>query len=62
MCAVALAGPVWRKPITGIASCCAVAATGHATAPPSSVMNSRRFMSDMGTALAQLCAKFLRRH
>ena len=29
MCAVALAGPVWRKPITGIASCCARAASGH---------------------------------
>ena len=30
---------------TGIADCCARAATGHATAaPPSSVMNSRRLM------------------
>ena len=29
MCAVALAGPVWRKPITGIAGCCARAATGQ---------------------------------
>src|SRR5215470_4499555 len=34
-----------RYPITGIAACCALAASGHAaTAPPSSVMNSRRFM------------------
>src|SRR5262249_1782783 len=31
-------------PITGIAGCCARAASGHATvAPPSSVMNSRLF-------------------
>ena len=34
-----------KNPITGIAACCARAASGHATAaPPSSVMNSRRFM------------------
>jgi hypothetical protein len=33
-----------RKPITGIAGCCARAASGHATAaPPRSVMKSRRF-------------------
>jgi hypothetical protein len=33
------------KPITGIAPCCARAASGHATAaPPISVMNSRRLM------------------
>src|SRR5262249_20892835 len=39
-----------QYPITGIA-CCACAASGHvATAPPSSVMNSRRFMSSMGTS------------
>jgi hypothetical protein len=31
-----------RNPITGIADCCARAATGHtAAAPPSSVMNLR---------------------
>jgi hypothetical protein len=36
-------GVEWpRKPITGI-GCCAPAASGHATAPPSSVKNSRRF-------------------
>jgi hypothetical protein len=29
-------------PITGIAGCCALAASGHAAALPSSVMNSRR--------------------
>jgi hypothetical protein len=33
------------NPITGIAACCALAATGHvAAAPPSSEMNSRRPM------------------
>jgi hypothetical protein len=31
--------------MTGIAGCCALAAHGHANvAPPSSVMNSRRFV------------------
>jgi hypothetical protein len=34
-----------RKPTTGIDGCCARAAIGHAAAPLSSVMNSRRFMS-----------------
>jgi hypothetical protein len=34
-----------RNPTTGIAGCCALAASGHATAaPPMSVMNSRRFI------------------
>jgi hypothetical protein len=33
-----------RYPITGIVGCCARAASGHAAAPPSSVMNSRRLM------------------
>jgi hypothetical protein len=32
-----------RNPITGIASCCARAASGHAAALPSMAMNSRRF-------------------
>ena len=32
-----------RNPITGIAGCCALAASGHAAAaPPRRVMNSRR--------------------
>ena len=36
-----------RNPITGIADCCARAASGHAAAaPPSSVMNSRRCSFD----------------
>jgi hypothetical protein len=35
---------LFRKPTTGIAGCCARAASGHAAAaPPSSMMNSRRF-------------------
>ena len=34
-----------RNPITGIAGCCARAASGHASAElPSSLMNSRRLM------------------
>src|SRR5215468_4753350 len=33
-----------RNPITGIAGCCARAASGHAAAPPNSVMKSRRLM------------------
>ena len=34
-----------RNPITGIEDCCARAARGHAAAaPPSNVMNSRRFI------------------
>ena len=36
-----------RNPITGIAGCCARAASGHAAAPPSSPMNVRRFKSSM---------------
>ena len=37
-----------RNPITGIAGCCARAASGHAAAaPPSSVMNSRRLAAWM---------------
>jgi hypothetical protein len=38
---------VRRNPITGIAGCCARAASGQAAAAlPSSVMNSRRLKSD----------------
>src|SRR5580692_3169413 len=40
------AEPRSRKPTTGIAGCCARAASGQATAaPPTSVMKSRRFIS-----------------
>jgi hypothetical protein len=36
-----------RYPITGIAGCCAYAASGHAAAaPPSSLMKSRRLISE----------------
>jgi hypothetical protein len=36
--------PFWRNPIAGIEGCCAHAEGGHAAAaPPSSVMNERRF-------------------
>ena len=38
------ATPLLRNPITGIVGCCARAASGHAAAPPSSVMNSRRLI------------------
>ena len=43
------------SPITGIARCCARAAIGHtAAAPPSSVMNSRRFnLLNIRTPLAR---------
>jgi hypothetical protein len=40
--------PLLRKPITGIAGCCARAARDQATAaPPGSDMNSRRFIRTM---------------
>jgi uncharacterized protein YchJ len=35
-----------RKPITGVAGCCARTASGHAAAaPPMSVMKSRRLIA-----------------
>jgi len=37
-----------RNPITGIVGCCARASSGHAAAPPSTVMNSRRLKSSIG--------------
>ena len=46
-------GMALRKPITGIAGCCARAASGHAAAaPPRSVMNSRRSHSITSSARA----------
>ena len=42
--AEASADPALTNPITGIAGCCARAASGHAAAPPSPAMNSRRFI------------------
>src|SRR5262245_49848603 len=48
---VASASEVLRtNPITGIADCCARAASGQAAAPPSSVMNWRRPKSSMGSS------------
>ena len=41
-CAKDAADALWRKPTIGTASCCACVPSGHAAAPPSSVMNSRR--------------------
>jgi hypothetical protein len=38
-----------RNPITGIVGCCARAASGHAAALPSSVMNWRRLTLSMGS-------------
>src|SRR5262249_39236056 len=39
-----------KDPMVGsFGVCCTLAASGHVTAPPSSVMNSRRFMSDLGS-------------
>jgi hypothetical protein len=35
--------PELKYPITGV--CCARAASGHAAAPPSSAMKSRRFIA-----------------
>jgi len=41
----AAAEPALKKPMVGsFAGCCARAASGHAAAPPRSVMNVRRFM------------------
>ena len=51
--------PEITKPITGIAGCCARAASGHAAAaPPSRVMNSRRFIrSPRRHALGSMAAQ-----
>src|SRR6516164_9432345 len=43
-CAVSSGDLALRYPITGIAVCCARAASGHATAAPRSVMNWRRLV------------------
>ena len=43
--AMLLGDRVLRNPITGIAGCCARAASGHAAAVPISVMNSRRLIA-----------------
>jgi hypothetical protein len=43
------ADPPLRYPITGIAGCCARTAIGHAAAPLTNVMNSRRFIRQLLT-------------
>jgi hypothetical protein len=43
-----------RNPITGIADCCARAASGHTTVPPRRVMKSRRLMPTPSQAEAQI--------
>ena len=54
MLTVGLDVPLLRYPITGIAACCARAATGHAAAaPPSSEMNARR---PVGNSFDQLAS------
>ena len=40
--------PLCKKPITGIAGCCARARIGQAAAAPASVMNSRRLIETPG--------------
>src|SRR5258708_4685308 len=40
----ALCEPAWKYPIVGTGGCCARAASGHAAALPTSVMNARRFI------------------
>jgi hypothetical protein len=50
-CANGAAIVLRRNPTTGVAGCCALAVGGHAAAaPPMSVMNSRRLMSNIGTS------------
>jgi hypothetical protein len=50
-----------RNPITGIAGCCARAASGHAAALPSSVMNERRLIghpsSGLGPHITRRCGR-----
>src|SRR5262249_24338988 len=50
--------PSWRKPTTGIAACCARAARGHDAAPPSNVMNSRRFIRSPRRRARAACREF----
>jgi hypothetical protein len=47
-----LAVTLLRSPITGIPGRCPSAACGHAAAPPSPAMNSRRLISDFPLAVA----------
>ena len=47
-----------RNPTTGIAGCCARAASGHAIAPPRRVMNSRRFIQAPRRPAQAACLEF----
>src|SRR5262245_27802536 len=50
------------KPITGIVDCCARAASGHAAAPASRVMRSRRLIAGLGViSVACIATKSERR-
>jgi hypothetical protein len=49
--------PANKNPTLGIL-CCARAASGHAAAPPTSVMKSRRFMPDIGVPPASALPVF----
>src|SRR5262245_268242 len=50
--------PKGRKPITGIAACCAHTASGHtAAAPPSAASNSRRLMMTVIRPSRARCVK-----
>ena len=51
-CGTSASAPLRRSPTTGIVDCCPRAASGQATAPPSSVMNSRRPHSITSSARA----------
>jgi hypothetical protein len=46
--------PERRKRIAGIDGCCPAATTGHAAAPPSPAMNSRRLMHPSKKGAARL--------
>src|SRR5215470_4250905 len=52
--AVVCSCPPLRYPITGTGDLCAFAASGHAAAPPSPAMNSRRLISSIGFLRTEL--------
>ena len=49
-----------RSPITGMADCCARTAIGHAAAPPTRAMNSRRFIVALKVDVRTLAYPLLR--
>src|ERR1700730_12451570 len=52
-CALSSGERALRNPITGTAACCARDESGHAAAPPSSVINWRRLMSSIGPSFCR---------